>query len=84
MIRKYATENGEAKAVKCFKEKDAKEISVRDWKKYLKKLNTKITNGDDDVLVKALPVKTRGRLPLIGRPMCTGINRISSYSRITC
>ncbi len=69
IIAKYANENGVARAVKHFKEKNLKSSSVSDWKKlYEKELRgkRKFAVCGEEVTVPSLPTKKRGRPPLLG------------------
>ncbi len=72
VVAKYASEHGVAKAVKKFKEKNVKETSVRDWKRLFEKELKKKYDQGEDVVVNHLPVKERGRPPLLG-------NRLDTY-----
>ena len=68
-VAKYAAEHGVAKAVRRFKDKELKESSVRDWKKaYLKELKSKVISATPgkEITIESLPVKQRGRPPLLG------------------
>lgn len=71
-IAKYASENGVASAVRKFKEKKLKESSVRDWRNlYCKDLEEKRKKAKigEAVCVDALPVKKRGKPPLLGEKL---------------
>ena len=68
-IAKYASENGVSATVRRFKDKNLKESSVRDWKKaYEKELKekTKCALFGEEVVIRELPLKKRGRPPLLG------------------
>ena len=72
MIAKYASEHGVTKAVKRYSDKDVKESSVRDWKKmYEKELRYKCKGAEpgQEIVVDVLPVKKRGRPPLLGEKL---------------
>lgn len=61
-----------AKAVRHFKDKNAKDSSVRDWKNmYEKELKKRSKNAGigEEVQVESLPGKTRGRPPLLGEKL---------------
>ena len=69
LIGRYASENRVVKAVRHFKDKDLKQSTVRDWRNlYLKELRTKkkLAKAGEEVLVKTLTFKRRGRPPLLG------------------
>ena len=69
---KYASKHGMTKAVRRFEDKSVKESTVRDWKKaYEKELkeHCKCAALGDDVQVKVLPGKTRGRPPLVDKKL---------------
>ena len=69
VIAKYASEHGEAKAVRHFQGKNVKESSVRDWKKiYEKELKDKRKNATPGITIEiaSLPSKKQGRPPLLG------------------
>ena len=69
-IGRYASEHGVAKAMKHFKDKGAKESSVRDWMKaYERELRDKIKNASPGVpvTVTTLPKKVEVDLHLLGR-----------------
>ena len=69
-VGRYASENGVAAAVRHFKERNLKESTVRDWRNlYLMELKEKVKVAgrvSEEVVVTALPVKKRGRPPIIG------------------
>lgn len=73
-IGKYASLNGNKAAVRHYSkhlEVDLKVTSVQTWKtKYLSELNRKRKDGEmDDLTVKSLPVKKRGRPLLLGEKL---------------
>ncbi len=68
-VAKYASENGVPRALRNFKEMELKGSSVRDWKMaYEKALKDKrvVSAQGDDLEIKSLPTKKRGRPPLLG------------------
>ena len=68
-IGRYASENGVTKALQCFKEKELKESTVRDWKKAYELAlweKRKSTEPGKAVIVSSLDGKKRGRPPLLG------------------
>jgi hypothetical protein len=71
MIAKYASENRVSRALRHFSDKNLKESTVRDWVKvYRLELDNiskmPLLDGVDDVMVKSLPSKPRGRPPILG------------------
>ena len=69
LIGRYASNNRVVKEVRHFKDKDLKQSTVRDWRNlYLKELRAKkkLTKASEEVLVKTLTFKRRGRPPLLG------------------
>ena len=69
-IARYASENGISKAVKHFADKNVKESTVRGWKlAYEKELKEKrkAAAPGEGIVVDSLPVKRRGRPPLLGQ-----------------
>ena len=69
VIAKYASEHGVAKAIWHFQSKNAKENSVRGWKRiYEKELRDKRKNATPGktIKIKSLPSKKQGRPPLLG------------------
>lgn len=71
-VARYASENGVPNTLKHFKELGVKETSIRDWKRaYERELKRKCESSapGQAVVVKALPVKKRGRPPLLGEKM---------------
>uniref|UniRef100_A0A1X7U603 Uncharacterized protein n=1 Tax=Amphimedon queenslandica TaxID=400682 RepID=A0A1X7U603_AMPQE len=69
-IAKYASENGISKAVKHFADKNVKESTVRGWKSaYETELRERRKSAapGEGIVVDSLPVKRRGRPPLLGQ-----------------
>ena len=71
-IGRYACENGVSRALAWYRDKNVKRSSVSDWKRaYEKELQAKSkdTEPGKAVMVEALPLKNRGRPPLLGHKM---------------
>ena len=79
-VAKYASENGIMSAVRHFKDMDLKEATVRGWKKaYENELKRMHQSGAD--VVSELPVKKRGRPPLLGEKSDTYLQKIIADMR---